>query len=75
MISLSMVVSIIIYLLIAAGVFGLLYFLVHFIASRPGVQGPAATLFVSVADIVLVVAAVLILIGILLQFAGVKILS
>ena len=68
MISLSAAVSVIIYLLVAGLIFGLLWFLVNFIGGK--VPGPAGQWFVSIAQIVLVVLAVLVLIGILLSMIG-----
>lgn len=67
-INLSAVVGIILMLLIAAGVFGLLYYLVCFVGSQ--FPGEGGQLFVKFAKIVLVVLAVLVGIGILLSLAG-----
>ncbi len=68
MISLSGVTAVIVYLLVAACVFGLLFWLINFIGSQ---IGPESQPFVKVARIVLVVFAVLVLIGLLIQFSGV----
>jgi hypothetical protein len=73
MISLPAVVGVVIYLLIAAAVFGLLYFLIHFVAGK--FPGEASAMFVKCADIVLVVCAVLVLLGILLSLAGVHVFA
>lgn len=66
MISLSGVVWLVVYLLVAACIFGLLHWLIHYVGS----QFPESAPFVKVAHIVLVVVAVLVLIGILLHAAG-----
>ena len=68
MIDLQLVVMVIVYLIVAAIIFGLLYWLIGFIAQKvPGVQP-----FVWIAYVVLAVAAVLICIGLLLSFVGGK---
>ncbi len=66
-ISLSAVVQLIVFLLVAAGVFGLLFWLINYIG---GQIGEGAAPFIKFAKIVLVVCAVLILITILLSFVG-----
>ncbi len=68
MIDLQHVVGIVIYLLIAGAVFGLLIFLVDYIAK----QFPSETMgmFAKVAKILIVVLAVLILIGLLISLIG-----
>ncbi len=63
MISLSGVVSIVVYLLIAGAVFGLLFFLIDYVAG----QFPSMAPFASVAKIILVILMVLVLIGFLLS--------
>ncbi len=68
-ISLSGVTAVIVYLLVAAAVFALLYYLVNFIGKQ--FPGEGSELFVKVAKIVLVVFAILILISLLLGFTGV----
>jgi hypothetical protein len=65
-ITLGGVVAVIVYLLVAACVFALLHFLIGYVGSKFPESGP----FVKVAHIVLVVLAVLVLIGLLLSFAG-----
>ncbi len=65
-ISLAGVVQVIVYLLVAACVFGLLLYLINYVGS----QFAGAEPFVKVARIVLVVMAVLVLIGLLLSFTG-----
>lgn len=65
MISLQGAVMIVVYLLVAAVVFGLLWWAVQFVAS----QFAAPPLFIKVAKVVLVLA-VLVLINVLLGFAG-----
>jgi hypothetical protein len=67
MISLGGAVSVVVYLLVAAVVFGLLFWLIDYI----GGQLPSFTPFVKVARIILVVIAVLVLIGVLLNISGV----
>ncbi len=66
MISLSGAVQIVVGLIIAGLVFGLLFWLIGFCES----QFPSAAPFFKVARIILVIIAVLVLIGILLNFAG-----
>lgn len=68
MISLSAVVSIIVYLLVAAAIFALLYWLINIVGGL--FPGEASQLFVKVARVVLAVLAVLVLIGMLLHFTG-----
>lgn len=67
-ISLSGVVRLIIFLLVAGGVFGLLFWLIKYIGTK---VPPESKPFIDVAQIILVVCAVLVLIGILLSFVGV----
>lgn len=68
MISLSGAVHIIIYLLIAAAVFGLLYLLI--VAVGRIFPGEASNLFVRVAQLVLLILAILVLLGLLLSHVG-----
>jgi hypothetical protein len=67
MISLGGAVSVVIYLLVAAVVFGLLFFLIDYV----GAQFPTFSPFVKVARIILVVIGVLVLIGMILSLSGV----
>lgn len=62
MFSLKTLVSTIVYLIVAGLIFWLLWWLVHFV----GLPEP----FAKVADVVLAIAAVLTIIGVLLQLAG-----
>ncbi len=66
MIDLSTVVWVVVYLLVAGAVFGLLFFLINYIAKQ--FPGPAMDLFAKVARILLIVLAVLVLIGLLVSF-------
>ncbi len=66
MISLSVAVNIIVYLLIAGAVFGLLLFLINYVGSQFGGAEP----FIKVARIILMILAVLVLIGILVSLVG-----
>jgi hypothetical protein len=68
MIDLQQVVYIVLYILIAGAIFGLLLFLVDYI----GKQFPSElmTLFVKIAKVILVVLAILVVIGILLNVVG-----
>lgn len=68
MVDLQMVVQIVLWLLIAAAVFGLLLWLVHLVGGL--FPGETAQLFVKVARVVLAVLAVLLLIGLLLSFVS-----
>ncbi len=68
MINLTAVVGIVVMLLIAALVFGLLYYLVSFIGSQ--FPGEGGQIFVKFAKIILVVLAVLVAIGVLLSLVG-----
>ena len=63
MISLTSVVWIILYLLVAAAIFGLLLYLINYVGS----QFPGGEPFIKVARIILVVLGVLVLIGLLLS--------
>jgi hypothetical protein len=67
MISISTAVTIVVYLLVGALVFGLLYWLVGAVA---GVVGPGAEPFIKVARVILLILAVLVIIGILLSLVG-----
>lgn len=67
-ISLSGVVKLIVFLLVAAGVFGLLFFLVEYIGKQ--FPGEGSAMFVKFAKIALVVMGILIIITILLSFVG-----
>lgn len=67
-ISLGSVVQLIVFLLVAAGVFALLYWLIEYIGSQ---VGEGAVPFIKVAKVVLVVCGILILISMLLSFVGV----
>jgi NADH:ubiquinone oxidoreductase subunit 6 (subunit J) len=67
-IDLNHVVGIILMLLLAGAVFGLLYFLIHYVGRK--FPGEGAQLFVTIADIVLVVLGVLFIIGVILTLAG-----
>lgn len=66
-INLGGMVEVIVYLVVAACVFGLLWWLISFIAGK---VGPAAQPFVTVAQVILVVFAVLIAIAVLLSLTG-----
>lgn len=66
MIDLQTVVMVVVYLLVGAVVFGLLYYLVNFVGS----QFPGSEPFIKVARIILVVLAVLVCIFILLSLVG-----
>lgn len=66
MISLSSVTAIIVYLIVAGCVFGLLHWLLRYIEGKY----PDAKPFTTIGHIVLVVLAVLVLIGLLLNFSG-----
>lgn len=66
MISLSGAVHFVILLIVAALVFGLLFWLLSYCES----QFPSAGVFFRVGRIILVILAVLVLIGLLLDFAG-----
>lgn len=66
-ISLGAVVALVVYLLVAGCVFALLHLLVTYVSQ----QFPDAAPFTKVAHIALVVLAVLVLIAVLLSFAGV----
>lgn len=68
MIDLQQVVFVVLYLLGAAAVFGLLFFLIGYV--ERSFPGEAMTLFAKVARIFLVILAVLVLIGVILQFLG-----
>jgi hypothetical protein len=70
-INLATVVGFILTLMCAGAIFGLLFFLIHYIGRKPFCQGEMAQMFVSVADIILVVLGVLVLIGLFLSLAGV----
>jgi hypothetical protein len=65
MISLATAVSVVIYLLIGAVIFGLLWWLVGYVGS----QLPASAPFIQVARIILAILAVLVLIGLLVSLA------
>lgn len=67
MISLSGAVSIVLYLLVAAVIFGLLFWLLNYVG---GLFGEGATPFIKIGKIILVILAVLICIGILLSLVG-----
>jgi amino acid transporter len=67
MISISGAVAVVVYLLVAAVVFGLLFWLIDYVGS----QFPAFAPFVKVARIILVVVGVLVLIGVVLNLSGV----
>lgn len=66
MISIETVVKLVLYLLGAGIIFGLLLYLINYVSS----QFPGMEPFAKVARIVLVVMAVLILIGVVLNFMG-----
>lgn len=68
MIDLSNVVWVVVYLLIAGAVFGLLFFLINYIASQ--FPSEPMNLFAKIARILLVVLAVLVLIGVLVSLIG-----
>jgi hypothetical protein len=57
-----------VYLLVAGLIFGLLWFLVNFVGGK--IPGPAGQWFVTIAQVILVVLAVLVLIGILLSLVS-----
>lgn len=61
------VVEVILYLIVAACIFGLLWWLINFVAAQ---VGPGAEPFIKVARVILVIAAVLVAIGILLSLVG-----
>jgi hypothetical protein len=63
------VVGATLFLLVAAAIFALLYFLVYAIGRRLP-DSDAKRLFISAAEIFLIVAAVLVLIGVLLALVG-----
>lgn len=65
MISLSGAVTVVLYLLIGAVVFGLLYWLINVVGSL--FSGEASALFIKAARVILAVLAVLVLIGLLLS--------
>ena len=68
MLDLQMVVTIVLWLLVAAVIFGLLWWLINIVG---GVfEGEASQLFIKVARAVLAVLAVLVLIGVLLAFVS-----
>lgn len=69
MIDLQAVVGVVLFLLVAAAIFGLLYFLVHAVSRRLP-DNDAKRLFVGAAEIFLIVLAVLVLIGVLLTLVG-----
>lgn len=68
MIDLATVVWLVVYLLIAGAVFGLLIFLINYVASQ--FPSEPMNLFAKVARIALVVLAVLILIGVLVSIVS-----
>jgi hypothetical protein len=68
MIDLSSIVHVVLYLLGAGAVFGLLFFLIDYIARR--FPGEPMAMFANVAKILLVVLAVLVLIGIIISLMG-----
>jgi predicted PurR-regulated permease PerM len=68
MIDLREVVSFVVYLLVAGGIFALLFFLVRYLERK--FPSEPMRLFCVVAEVVLVVAAVLVLIGLLLSLVG-----
>lgn len=68
MISLSGAVSVMLYLVLGALVFGLLWFLISFVGKLLG--GEPAGLFVRIGQAILVILAVLVLIGLLLSLVG-----
>ncbi len=68
MISLSGVVMVVIYLLVAAAIFGLLFWLVGYVGAM--LPGDAGQLFIKAARIFLAVCVVLILIFLLLSFVN-----
>lgn len=68
MISLATVVSLVLYLLLAGAIFGLCIFLINYVAAQ--FPSEPMSLFAKVAKIILVVLAVLVLIGVLLNLAG-----
>lgn len=67
MIDISTVVWVVVYLLVCGAVFGLLFFLINYVASQ--FPGPGMDLFAKAARIILIVLAVLVLIGLLVSFA------
>lgn len=69
MIDLQQIVGIVLYILVAGAIFGLLYYLCNYFERKfPGNE--TVKLFVNVAEIFLVVLAVLVIIGILLSLVG-----
>ncbi len=66
--SLETVVELVVFLIIAGAVLGLLYYLIYFVESQ--FPSPPMALFCKVARVALVILAVLVLIGMLLSFAG-----
>ena len=68
MINLQTVVMIVLYLLGAGLVFGLLFFLINYIAGQ--FPGEGMNLFAKFARILLIVLAVLVVIGLIIQMVG-----
>ena len=66
MVSLETAVMVVIYFIVAAVVFGLLFFLLNYVGS----QFPGSEPFIKVGKIILMILAVLVCIGILLGFMG-----
>ena len=66
MIGIDTAVSLVVYLIIAGIVFGLLFWLINYCAS----QFPGMEPFAGIARVILVILGVLVLIGVLLSFAG-----
>lgn len=70
MISLTEVVRIIFYLIVAALVFGVLWWVIGAVAKQAAPEGGESSMFVRYARIVLVVLGAMVLIGILLSMVG-----
>lgn len=70
MIDLQVIVGVVLYIVIAGAVFGLLFFLVDYIAKQ--FPSEVMVLFAKVAKIILIVLAVLVVIGILVGLVGGK---
>lgn len=65
-VSMESVVALVVYLVIVAAVFGLLFWLTHYVEK----QWSVAAVFMKFARVALVVCVVLVLIGLLLNFVG-----
>jgi hypothetical protein len=66
MISVEVAVALVIHLVIVGVIFGLLFFLLRFVAGKWAMAKP----FTDVGEVILIILAVLVLIGILLNLAG-----